>query len=188
MIYRQLLFDEQLLHEQTHKLNQKFDLQMYTVDLVKYIKVITKQTISVKLRSFQYRLCANAVITNVNLKHFGVINVDSCSFCRNNHETVKHLFMECLEVDKLWKYFSEVYDFNYDNEKLLFNSVEPNPKSAKNCIVLIIKFYIYRTQCLNQRLSVQGAKNYLEEYIAIEEQIAKSKGKTNMHILKWSLK
>ena len=52
-------------------------------DLTKQVINITKTTISTKLRSFQYRPLMGALITNKNLKMYGLIDSDNCTFCNN---------------------------------------------------------------------------------------------------------
>ena len=50
----------------------------------------------------------------------------------------------------------------------------------------MIKHYIYRTRCLQERISVKSCENYLLHYVNIEEYIAKSVGKLELHKNKWS--
>ena len=54
------------------------------------------------------------------------------------------------------------------------------------CIVLLIKYYIYKMRCQNQRLSINSCVNCITEYKNIEEEIAKSKNKLSQHVMKWS--
>ena len=38
----------------------------------------------------------NKIVTNENLKAWGLSNNDKCSFCESTAETVSHLFYECI--------------------------------------------------------------------------------------------
>ena len=51
----------------------------------------------------------------------------------------------------------------------------------ENCIVLLVKHYIYRTRYLGERLSKVSCKNYIVNAKQIEEQIAKQNGKLALH-------
>ena len=44
---------------------------------------------------------------------------------------------------------------------------------------------VFRTKCLEQEPSVNACNLYIKENIAIEEQIAKNKGKIAQHRMKW---
>ena len=58
--------------------------------------------------------------------------------------------------------------------------------AAENTVVLIMKFYIHRTRCLNERLSIISCKNFMKNYRDIEEEIAKPKNKVTVHNIKWN--
>ena len=70
--------------------------------------------------------------------------------------------------------------------QIITNDYETNPGSIGNCLILLIKFYIYRTKCLKQRLPATSCKNYIIYIKGIEEQIAKEKRKLSLHENKWS--
>ena len=69
-------------------------------------------------------------------------------------------------------------------DDMLFNTISKRPKAVENCILLIVKFYKFRTRCLLERLSPTGCLNFIKEYHDIEEQIARQKSKHNIHTLK----
>ena len=160
---------------------------MLTLDEMKgCIQKINTITIYVKLRSFQYRLLMTAVITNIHLQKYGVKDTDLCTFCMQEKETIEHLLYDCKYVRPLWSWLQEKVNTKLDFSKIYLNEILLNPRLVENCIALLIKFYIYRTRCMGQRLSLQSCKNYIEEFKNIEEEIARSKGKSQMHTIKWS--
>ena len=69
--------------------------------------------------------------------------------------------------------------------KIFECKAQQNPKRAENCVILIVKNYVYVNRCLNKRISKEACKSYIKEYIGIEEEIARSKNKLSLHQLKW---
>ena len=57
--------------------------------LFKNIYVITNHS---KLRSFQYRMLNLAIVTNVDLHRWKIKSSPLCTFCKNENETMYHLF------------------------------------------------------------------------------------------------
>ena len=51
---------------------------------------------------------------------------------------------------------------------VLLNNVYDNSRRVENKVVLIVKFYIYKTKCLNQWVSVTSCINYVKEYCEID--------------------
>ena len=139
-----------------------------------------------KLRSFQYKLLLNAIVTNIQLKRYGVRQDNFCSFCNIGKESYKHLFFECKYVYELWRFLdSRLHNVKLNFVNVFTNKIGFNPKQMESSIVLITKYYIYKTRCMNERISVTSCVNYIKNYVLIEEQIAKEKGKTQLHIRKW---
>ena len=64
---------------------------------------IKASTCVIKYRSFQYRLANRAIVTNIQLKHWGKADTDLCLFCMENRETVSHLFISCDCVQPMWE-------------------------------------------------------------------------------------
>ena len=62
-----------------------------------------KNTQSVKLRYFQYRILSKKLTTNVTRNKWdNTINM-KCTFCHIKKETVLHVLWECNIVQKIWK-------------------------------------------------------------------------------------
>ena len=187
IIYRDLLYDEDLISSKVTMFNNKFDTNIDSEELIHRITNVTNTTIGMKLHSFQYRLYMRAIITNIQLKHYKIRNDNLCSFCQEEKETIHHLFFSCKYVRSLWKEVASKFKIDtnkitYDN--IFCNMVVDRPKDARNCIILIIKQYIYKTHCMSKQLSITQAEHCVKEYIQIEEVTAKSKNKLNMHKMK----
>ena len=185
-IYRKLCFNEDLLETKVNWINNQLNVKINVSELNALVQNIKKITISVKLRSFQYRLLMNGIITNVQLKYFKIKDTNRCTFCEESVETLKHLFYECKQVQLVWKYISRKYDMqNLAYDHILCNNYERKPGHAKNCTILIVKHYIYVTRCQMERISSKSCENYVIQYINTEEEIAKGRNKMHLHELKW---
>ena len=93
-----------------------------------------------------------------------------------------------LSVIPLWDIVKNLLNLNdITLEQIILNNINQNFKAVDNCIVLITKYYIYRTRCLNEKLNVQACKKFIKDFHDIEEYQARLNDKLNLHIAKWSL-
>ena len=103
-----------------------------------------------KTQELQYRILNNYLNTNVRLKKFGIIDDDSCSFCKQLPETLEHLFITCKYVQKFWKdlfgwyqqFSKEVININL--RTIVFGWSTADPPILENYILLSAKYFIYR--------------------------------------------
>ena len=68
-----------------------------------------KVTICTRLRLLQYKITQKALITNIKLNMYGIKDTMNCEFCKNEIETIVHLFWECPVVRKLWQQLVLLY-------------------------------------------------------------------------------
>ena len=186
-MYRKLSKDENLLRIKCNDANLRLGTEYDTNEFIAIIRNVNFMTICEKLRSFHYRFALRAIITNVQLKMYKIKEHDRCSFCNENRETIAHMFFECKYVQVLWLKVAEWLRIDrLTYTQIYSNKIVPNPRHAENSVVLIVKHYLYRARCLQERISVTSCENYIKQYRSIEECIAKSKNKLDRHILKWS--
>ena len=82
-----------------------------------------------------------------------------CNFCKKEAETIEHLFAECNEVTKIWSKLQKWVrsklgiPFVLNKTHILFGTDLNICNSAINLIILLTKFYIYRTRCQGSSLS-----------------------------------
>ena len=147
ILYRYLSSDSNLLVNSWKKWNNISSVETSMEEYLAVILKINKITISIKFRSFQLRFLYGAIITNVQLKWYEIRNTNLCSFCNVHKETVSHLFIECIAVQRLWNFIENICDKELNIKDILLNSVVPNPKHVENVLVLVTKQFIYRQRC-----------------------------------------
>ena len=124
----------------------------------------------------------NAIVTNIHLKYYGILETNLCTFCELEKENYHHLFYECTKVKPIWELITLKLNLkNLGFRDIWINDIGNDPRSKENGIVLFTKFYIYRTLCLKERLLTTSYVNFLKNMIQIEEEIAKNKGKLALH-------
>ena len=158
------------------------------IDIIEEIKMIKYASRVVKHRSFQYRLIYRAVVMNIELKRWGIKDTENCSLCGQFPETYYHLFYACEHVKKLIEHVQGVYDspdndFQYRN--IIFNSVNHCRYVAVNCVVLLLKQYVYRQRCVNKPVNVLEFKRLVAECKNSEKYYAKKEQKMRSFFRKW---
>ena len=188
VLYRNICNNSELVYAVWLKTFYELNRNLEYEEFVDAIVSSSKITISEKLRSFHYRFIMNSLITNIHLKHYGIKETNLCTFCEKMPETSRHLFYECEKVKPIWNFFETKMKLPLLTYKQIYlNMLCKNPKDVENCILLIIKQYIYATRCLNQRISINSCTNAINLYALIEENIAKSRNKIELHKNKWKL-
>ena len=103
-----------------------------------------------KYHSFHYRLLLRALVTNIHLKHWGMLESDLCTFCKKVRETVTHLFVQCEVVCEIWlriepwlvEFLKEKINFGINT--VISNRLVDNPAHVINFIGLVFKQYVYQ--------------------------------------------
>ena len=75
-----------------------------------------KVTVNAYLRSFQYKILNNILYPNKKLHTFGLSNIQLCSFCKMEEETISHLFYYCTHIqyicNQVRTYFTDCFHFS----------------------------------------------------------------------------
>lgn len=196
VIYSHLLQDNSAVESKRLKWQKMLHCELEQEHFQSFFANIYKVTIATKFRSFQYNLLTHAIVTNHMLFLWKKKENDNCTFCNLRVENITHLFFECIHVQALWKQVfnwiqsinkSPTIEINTALDAVIFNDVVNNPYHVFNFIVLITKQFIYRTRCLNTRLSFKDLLYYIDHVYLIEEFIAKKNHKWNLHVRKWKV-
>ena len=148
-----------------------------------------KCTFSTKLQAFQYKITHRILGTASFKKLCNIVEDDSCTFCSNEQETLKHLFVECPEVQIFW----ENVRTWLNTYPIILNIADPIPilfgdtrSLLASHVLLSGKYYIFLCQIRKQRLCLTGFKHMLITEYKTEQYISKqSKRKTITFQDKW---
>lgn len=173
---------------------QKLQTPVFLEEFLKYCKRIWSITNYTKLRSFQYRLLMNAIITNVHLFKWKIDNITPyCTFCMEFLETDIHLFCQCIHVKNIWnlvfKWLAKIQGTpvcQLSTAQILFNTAHPSPKHVNNVLVLIVKFNIYRSRCLKTKPSIFSIREDIVHFQKMELLGAIVKNKVYQCKNKWN--
>ena len=192
VVYRFLSQDVILIHNKYIKWRSELGPD-FCQDICSFGKIhrdIFRVTNIPKYRSFQYRLLQRALVTNIQLKAWGVLQTDQCTFCGKESETVLHLLVECGEVEGIWRDFGNYIVQEYGVvtqlspvDIVLNQIVKTNHVVSFLC--LIVKQYLYSTRCLKQKLSFGVLKSKMSQIQAIEKYIATKNDRLSVHNKKW---
>ena len=160
------------------------DREEYSKNFVSLLKV-TKST---KLRDFQYRLLLGKLVFNDDLYKWGKRNSNECTFCGKHCESFQHIFVECEFTSNIWKAIKEMCDqFNIeaiiDINSVFMNSINSVTTHIINYICLIIKQYVYRCRCTDNKPVMWSEEiDRIHDYELFE---SRNNGQLNRHCKRW---
>ena len=111
-----------------------------------------------------------------------------CDFCSMQEESNFHLFWQCWYIQDLWSNVQEILTSNNIEIQLSYFNIsfgvncKNKPKNLVfNFIVLLVKYYIFSSKYKLQRPTINGFLQLLHQTREIEEHIAFSKDKLEVH-------
>ena len=161
-------------------------------DFIKAFQAISKITNHNKLRSFQFRLLHDAVVTNENLYYWKILSSPECQHCKDQKETIMHMLYYCPKIQKIWEDIQEYCKklngdiFQLSAENIILNNVHPKKSHVNNFIVLAAKTKLYTIRCLKTNLETKKIIEYIEECRRCELYNAKQTGKVGYYNKKWA--
>ena len=154
-------------------------------------------TIETKLRSFQIKLNLRAVVTNIQLFGFGLIESQNCKFYNKAPETLLHLFCTCPVVVTYWENVSACISSFFKDSFFInnFNKVFGVPKINNNehniyllnCLFLCARFVIYRCKYANRIPTTLEFYQQVQKLKTSEYILSKNRSKINLFRRKWSM-
>ena len=94
-----------------------------------------------KLKAFQIKLNYRAIVTNIALCDFSLVESENCTFCNQHRETLVYLFCDCSCVRIIWQdlqnWLSNKLEanFNFTKTDLLFGVNLSCNNEILNCSV-----------------------------------------------------
>ena len=135
-------------------------------------------TKSSKVQWFQYRIIHRILGTNEFLFKIRQKDNDKCIFCKEFTETIQHIFWTCPKISELWELLS-LWIFEKTQIELplnldivlLGNLQKTDMNNIRNLIILLSKYYIYKTKMKEERVNIIALRNHLRENLKIEKEI-----------------
>ena len=147
-------------------------------------------TLLSKHREFQYMLLHGVIYTKKHLLRFGFVGNALCSFCNQETETYKHIFLKCKKVEDIWRalitYYDlmEIQDINWED---IFLGLPGRSVRIKfvNSLIIMMKYVIFKSRGTGILPSFNMVKKRIDENIEAEKKLATSRGKLGVHLMKW---
>ena len=145
-----------------------------------------------KYRSFQYRIYQRALVTNIDLERWNIIDTNLCNFCQEQEETVLHLLTQCPCITPIWDKIIEYIKNEFKCKEIFTNpaallksQIVEKKGHVANLISLVFKQYIYRQKCLKDTVTFQAFMAHLRKIENIEKFIAVKNNRVAQHHAKW---
>ena len=126
-----------------------------------------------KLIIFQFKLLHRRLATNDFLSKIGIRPDDLCTFCRNETESLVHLFWSCRKINSFWKNFQ---DWLIKNLILL----KPNSSLSSAVVLglktnffsnakqyfyfLVARYYIWTCRTRETNPKIEGFPSFLSTF------------------------
>ena len=167
------------------------DINVEFNDYCEALSSYVKLTANRKLQSFQYRMLMSSTVLNTKLKKWKIKNSDQCTNCNLAIESVKHFFWECYDAKRIWTKFIDycktefhtTITLNYEN--ILLNTVHETKNNGINFMCLIVKQYMYKMRCKNEKANFYGIEKMIDKCKAFELYFAQKQNKLPVYINKW---
>ena len=149
-------------------------------------------TKDIKLQNFNYKFLMRIIPTNRYLLKCNIGHTALCDFCSMDIETLNHLFWECIQVQHFWTNLSillQEYNvhikFNLRYILLGITGKNLTEIQLKNYIILLGKYFIFKSKYQKQQPNLLRFKSYLCQRINIEKQIYFMKDRLAQFNKKW---
>ena len=112
-----LLYHQLLINSCTLSIDELNSKEIYSIIISTKTDFRTKSLSQplAYLKSFQYKILNNVLYLNKKLDTFGLSNMQLCSFCKMEEETIIHLFYYCIHIQDIWNqvqaYFTDYLHF-----------------------------------------------------------------------------
>ena len=124
----------------------------------------------VKLEDFQFKLNNKILASKSFFFMINEIDNNLCSYCVNNPETFMHLFVDCQKVNEFWRalrlWLQRHANLTTDivNHKNFIFSWHKE-YSVSNYLLVVAKYYIYKTKFTSRHLNMAGFQQFIEKKI-----------------------
>jgi len=184
-----LIASSRMTPEREHQKTMTSKFELTHEDWRKINKMTIRHSISTKKREFVFKFVNGITGTNIKFQLVGYKTSATCTYCKEENQDFKHLFLECPEVQK----FREVI-----NTRILRGIVtterdwlygpafaETTQEKAEMYVTMESNHYIYRANWAGEELSLAKFRALLKDSERTEAEIARINNKTLQHLKKW---
>ena len=146
-------------------------------------KTLKSITHDPKLRWLQFRIMHHILTTNRSVSKFNAEQNHLCEFCKAHSETIHHLLWKCHKVQIFWNELLHTINNRcnfhskfFIDEKIAIFGIVDNTKTDTICnfIILLAKFYIYRSKVQKNILSTKIFLHEVYTRYCVEKTIHKN--------------
>jgi hypothetical protein len=157
-------------------------------------KVCFKTSSDSSIQWLQYRLLHRILPVGYYLKKIHIKTSDICSFCKEETETIQHVFVNCNDVLNLWRNLSmHIYKttskrIGFNVKNILFGEV-PTTKDnlVINFIILYAKQYIFACLLQGKSPNILGLLNHLKTKYNVERCVYIHKSSLSIFEKQWNM-
>lgn len=119
-----------------------------------------------------------------------IVDIQLCSLCNSENETISHLFFECLYAQALWYEVRNIlinagYHLNvFTISDIMFCMIDEMP--VINHIIICTKYFIYKKSMISAKPEVNRLIQVLKYYYKIEKEIGYKNRTLSKFYEKWS--
>ena len=136
-------------------------------------------------------LLHGVLFTKEHLSRFGFVGNNLCSYCNQETETYKHVFLQCPIIKDIWKEMILYYDLTEIQNMECAEICRIVWKFSHNWIGKLLynsarlKYVIFMSRNTGILPSFNAIQKQLLEYMNQENIIATARGKLGVHLMKW---
>lgn len=190
-MYSELSDDTSAFYDYKEKWKKVFNNNLDEDQFEDALLNVSLLTNNVKIQSFQFRFLCHSIITNKQLKQWGLAESDRCTFCKDEYETQTHLFLECQVVLSFYQqvlvWFECLTDNEYNFDKLQTALLYKKEIMTLDRVLLLAKQYIYAIRCNDKELNIYNFKKHVFKIVRTEKYIAIKLAKEKQFCKRWSL-
>lgn len=111
---------------------------------------ISKSTTHRKCRDLCYLIAHDSLTLNATLKRRHVTSIDTCTLCGNEPETIQHIFIRCVKVQKLKsmleRWIEPISARTLSEEQILYHEGRSKMKKKENHWIAMYKHTIWTSR------------------------------------------
>ena len=178
-----------------YKLNTKWNALLQlgeNFDWKSVFMSISNCTKDSKLLWFQYRIFYRILATNNYLYKCKITTNNTCNLCKQEVESIEHLFFYCAKSNEIWKQFEQMLlsqcnmNVNLTLTDILLGCTREK-YHALNLMILLIKQYIFYKSRKSNVLSIDEIKKCVLAYYQTEKWSHGINMKQNQFTLRWRM-